>query len=106
MPGRGRKASIPREQRRFKRFGECDIDGVIGCEIVPQSPDARQQKIMWISAQGKVGQVGESRAATLWIDLTGHCIPAKDLRYFHVEQMRRVQGLSSTEQPPFHRLRR
>jgi len=38
-------------------------------EIVPQIPDTRQKEIMRVSAEGKVGEVGDSRAAAFAVDL-------------------------------------
>jgi hypothetical protein len=48
---------------------------------------------MRISAQGKIGEVGQSRAATVIIDLAIRRIPADHLRDLDIEQMRRVQRL-------------
>ena len=48
---------------------------------------------MRISVQGKVGKVGESHAAALYIDLPVCGIAANHLRNLDVEQMGRVQCL-------------
>ncbi len=105
MSGCRGESPVAREQRRVERFREGDVDGVVGSEIVPQIPDTRQKEIVRIPAQRKVGQVGESRATTLAIDLASRRIPADDLRYFNIEQMGRMQRLSRIEQPPFHSYR-
>ena len=93
VAGRSGKASVAGEQRRVEYFGQGDVHCVIGSQIVPQFPDARQKEIVRISAQGKVGEVVESHAAALGIDLAVCGIPAHHLRNFNVEQMRRVQCL-------------
>ena len=61
---------------------------------------------MRISVQRKVREVGQSRAATVIINLATRRIPADHLRDLDVEQMRRVQRLFSVEEPSFHRFRR
>jgi len=102
--GRG-KALIAREQRRIERLGESDVDGIIGRQIVPQLPYARQQKAMRIALYRKISQVGESLSAALVADLAGCRIAADHMGDFDIEQMRRVERLSPVEQPSFHRFR-
>ena len=68
-----------------EHFGQSDVRGVIGREIIPQVPDARQKEIVWISVQGKVSEVSESHAAALDVDLAVCGVPANDLRNFDVE---------------------
>jgi hypothetical protein len=46
--------------RSVERFGKRDVDGVVRRKIVPQIPDARQKKLVRISMQRKVREVGES----------------------------------------------
>src|SRR3546814_1342336 len=46
LAGTGGKALVAREQRRVERFGQGDVDGVIGRQVRPQVPDARQQEIV------------------------------------------------------------
>ena len=52
---------------------------------------------MRVSAERKVSEVGESRAAAFAVDLALCRIPANDLRNFDIEQMRRMQRLSRRE---------
>ena len=63
------ETTVARDQRCFERFGESNVDGVIGGEIVSQFPYARQQQIMGISVQGKDREVGECRTAPFAVDL-------------------------------------
>ena len=93
MASRSGETLVARKQRSVERFGKGDVDGIIGREIVPQIPDTRQKKIMRVSAEGKVSEVGESRAAAFAVDLALCRIPADDLRNFDIEQMRRMQRL-------------
>ena len=97
VPGRGGEALVARQQRRVERFGKGDVDGIIGGEIVSQIPDPRQKEIMRVSAERKVGEVGESRATAFAVDLALCRIAADDLRNFDIEQMRRMQRLSGLE---------
>lgn len=103
MASRGGETLVTRQQRCVERFGKGDVDGIIGCEIVSQIPDTRQKEIMRVSAEGKVSEVGESRAAAFAVDLALCRVSADDLRNFDIEQMRRMQRLSRFEQPFFHR---
>jgi len=48
--------------------------------------------------QWKVGEVGESHATSLAVDLAVRSIAANHLRNFDVEQMRRMQCLCRLEQ--------
>src|ERR1700751_4946944 len=57
MTGSGGEAAVAGQQRRVERFGERDISGVIGCQIVPLFPDARQQRIVLVAVQGKIEQI-------------------------------------------------
>jgi hypothetical protein len=54
MARRSGETPIAREQRSVERFGKGDVDGVIGREIIPQSPDAWQKEIVRVSVQGKI----------------------------------------------------
>ena len=102
LSSRSGEPLVARKQWCVERFGKGDINGVVGREIVPQIPDTRQQEIMRVSAEGKVSEVGKSRAAALVVDLALCRVPADDLRDFDIEQMRRMQRLSRFEQPFFH----
>jgi hypothetical protein len=97
MPGSSGKTSIARKQRSVERLGESDINGIIGGKIVSQLPNARQEEIVRISMQGKVGEVGESRTTAFAINLTICRIPAEHLRDLEIEQMRNMQRLARLE---------
>ncbi len=97
VASRSGKTLVARKQRCVERFGKGDIDGIVGREIVPQIPDALQKEIVRVSAEGKVSEVGKSRAAAFVVDLALCRIPADDLRNFDIEQMRRMQRLLGFE---------
>ena len=102
MAGRSRETSVASEQRSIERFGEGDVDGVVGSEILPQIPNTGQKEFVRIAAQGKIGEIGESHAPTLAVDLAICGIATEHLRDFQIEQIRRVQRLRGVEEPPFH----
>lgn len=65
MAGCSGERLVSRQQRRVERFGERDVDGVIGRQIFPQIPDTRQKEIVRISMHREIREVGQSRAAAL-----------------------------------------
>lgn len=90
MTRRSRETSVASEQRSIERFGEGDVDGIVGREILPQIPNARQKELMRISVQGKIGEVGESHASAFAVDLAARGITSEHLRDFNIEQIRRM----------------
>jgi hypothetical protein len=103
--GRG-QTSVASQQWHVERLGECDIGGIIGRQVVPQIPNARQKEIVRVSPQGKVCQVGESHAAALAIDFAFCGVAPNHLCDFHIKQMRRMERLPRDEQPVFNGFRR
>src|SRR5260370_33080146 len=91
MAGRNGETAVQVEQRHVQRFGEGDVDGVIGCEVVPQIPDSGQKETVGIAVQRKVGEKSESCTAMVVVDLATDCVAADRVRDFDVEQMRGVQ---------------
>ena len=85
VAGRSSETFVAGEQWRIERFGQGDINGVIGREIIPQIPDARQKEIVWVSVHRKVCEVGKSHAATIYIYLAVRSITTHHLRDFDVE---------------------
>src|SRR5690348_9893837 len=102
MAGGGGKAAVAGHQWRLERLGQRNIGSVIGRQVVPQLPYARQQEIMRISPRGKVGQIRQGYAATLALDFSSRSVTADDLRNFDIEQVRRVERLAGREQPVFN----
>lgn len=98
--GRG-QAPFARDKHGVEPFGESDIRGVIGREIVPQLPNARQQNVMGITLERQIGEIGESGLARCRIDIAGRDIAADHLGNFDVEQMGSVQALSRIEETCF-----
>ena len=106
VPGGRSETPVAGDERSIERLGKCDVGSVMGREIVPHIPDARQKKIMRITQQPQVRQVGESCAASLAVDLAGRGVAADHLCDFDIDEMRRVKRLSRGEQALFHRARR
>ena len=69
MAGGGGEPTVAREQRSFERFRERDVDGIVSRQIGPQLPDTLQEKVVGISVQRKIREIGGSRRATVVIDL-------------------------------------
>jgi hypothetical protein len=90
------------EQTRIEGLGESHIDGVIGREVASQIPDPRQQEVMRISANGKIGKVGKSRSTALVVEGALGGITAKDLYNFDVQKVRRMQSLLRPEKTSFN----
>jgi hypothetical protein len=85
VAGRSGETFVAGEQWRIERFGQGDINGVIGGEIIPQIPDSGQKEIVWISVHRKVSEVGKSHAAALDIYLAVRSISTHHLRDLDVE---------------------
>jgi len=64
MTGRPGQTPIAGKQRRVERFGERNVNGVVGGEIVPQFPYPRQQEIVGIPLQRKVREIGQRRPSS------------------------------------------
>ena len=94
MTSRRGETLVACQQRGIEHFGQGDIDGVIGYKVVPQIPNPRQKKAMRVALQWKVGKISERLAPALTIDFAFCRIPADHLRDLHVEQMRRMKGLT------------
>ena len=101
MAGRSGKPFVACDQDSIEGLGKRDVSGVIGGQVVPQRPNARQKETMAISPQRKVGQVEQGRAAAFAADIASRGIPADHLRDLDVEQMRRVKCLIRNKQACF-----
>jgi hypothetical protein len=97
MTGGCGQTPVARQQGYVEHLGQRDIGGIIGRQIVPQSPNARQKKIVRIASQWKVRQIGEGQAAARVIDFAICGIPSKYLCDFHIKQMGRVECLMRRE---------
>jgi hypothetical protein len=69
MASSGGETLVARDERSTERFGKGDVERVVGREIGPQIRHARQKEIVGISAQGKVREIGEGRAAAFAVNL-------------------------------------
>ena len=99
-----RQSAVAREQDSVQRCGQRYIDGVVSCDVVPQLPHARQQKIMSVSLQPKISQIGERSRTTPRVYVSPQRVFTYDLRHFDVEQMWHMQRLARCEQVAFNRM--
>jgi hypothetical protein len=97
MAGGCGQTPVARQQGYVEHLGERDIGGIIGRQIVPQIPNARQKEIVRIPPQRKVRQIGEGHAAARAIDFAICGIPSNYLCDFDIKQMRRVECLMRRE---------
>jgi hypothetical protein len=70
-----------------ERLDQRDISGVIGRQIVSQIPNARQEKVVRVSLQREVREVGERHAAVVAVDFASRGITSDHLCDLYVEQM-------------------
>ncbi len=104
MAGSACQTVVACKQHGVQHFGQGYVDSVIRGDVVPQRPNARQQKIVGVSLNTEVSKVVECHTPTFAIDLASCCIFADDLCHFDVEQVRRVQCLPRRKQVVFDRV--
>jgi hypothetical protein len=97
MTGGCGQTPVARQQGYVEHLGQRDIGGIIGRQIVPQIPNARQKEIVRIPPQRKVSQIGEGHATAGAIDFAICGIPSHYLCDFHIKQMRSVECLMRRE---------
>jgi hypothetical protein len=69
MAGDSCQMLVACEQHRVQRFGQGDINGVIRRTIVPQRPNTRQQKIVWVALHAKIAEIVQCHAPAFCIYL-------------------------------------
>jgi hypothetical protein len=93
MTGSRSDSSVAGQQRGVKQLCQRDINGVISRKRRPKVPNAREQKIVRVTTQGKIGKVVERFESTV----LGNCFvadkTAQYLSYFEVQEMRGVKRL-------------
>jgi hypothetical protein len=67
VSGRRSEASVARQKRCVECFRERDVHRVVGGEVVPQLPHARQEEPVRVSAQWKIAEVSQRGAAAPFI---------------------------------------
>lgn len=95
------KTPIMSEERRVEYFSQCNIHGIVSTEIVPQSPNPREEEVVGVPPDGKGEEVVEGSLSPVRIDLFCQCKSTDDLSDFDIEQIRRMKGLERTKQPGF-----
>ena len=99
MAGGAGQPAVARDQRRIQRFGEGDIDGVVGREIVPQVPNPGQQKHMRIAPDRQVGEIGQGLASAPVANLAGPGVTTENVGGFGIDEMRGGKGVARIEKP-------
>ena len=99
MPGSGGESAVAGEQRRVERFGECDVSGIIGGQVVPQFPNPWQQDVVLVATERKVLKIIERILATSGLDSAGRRVAPQRLGDLEIDQMGRVQRKPLAEQP-------
>src|SRR5205085_8456466 len=79
------------EQRGVERFGEGDVDGVVGGEVFAQRPDAIEERLVRVSFDVERTQVHERDERGVGVDLAEADVATHGLRDLDVEQMWRMQ---------------
>src|SRR6266446_5720255 len=103
MTGRTGEAVVASDQWRTQRLGERYINGVVGCQVIPQIPDSGQQKTVRIAGQRQVGEDRQGGAAAFAVDLAADRVTADRVRNLDIDQMRRMQCLPVVKQPGLDR---
>lgn len=98
VAGGGGDTPVAREERGIERLRHRDIGGVASGESAAQIPEARQQEVVAISLNGKVGQIIEGGTAALDVDFPRRRVAANDLRHLDVEQD--ISGLTDASPRP------
>lgn len=93
---------VASQEGRIQCFGERDVDGIIGCQVVPELPDPRQNEVVRIAAKRQVCQIGQSGGTTIVVDFTRHGVPPKHLRDLHIEQMWSMERSTCIEHSRLH----
>ena len=91
---------------RIQRFREGDVESVVGADVVPQFPDARQEEIVRIPPQGEAGEVRQGLSPELCGDLACYCTAPYGLCHLGVKQIGCMQRLSCPQQSGLYDLGR
>jgi len=80
-----------------------DIHGIVSGQVSSEVPDARHQEVVRIPGEREAREVIERRTAAPSLHFTGERVAAQNLRYFHVHQVRHMQGFLGLQQAFFQR---
>jgi len=99
MSGSGSEPGITRQQRCVKGFCQSNIGCVVGGDIVAEFPDSGEKQIMWVTTQGKVGEIFDGLKTPGCIEFAGERETTKDLGDFDIEQTGRMKRLLPVKKP-------
>ncbi len=63
-----------------------------------KSPNARKKEVMRVTKNRKIGEISQGLLSALRCQFTSQHVPPKDLRDLQIQEVRRVQGLSTGKQ--------
>ena len=61
-------------------------------------PNAWKKEVMRVTKNRKIDQIGQSLLPALWCQFTTRHVPSQNLRDLQIQQMRRMQRLSTVKQ--------
>jgi len=91
VPGGFGKWPVAGDDRRLKRFGEGDVHGVVGADVVAQLPRTTQEIAMRVTVKIEVGKVRNRLVGTDGRNLTCSHEASKDLNDLDVQQVRSMK---------------
>jgi len=100
MARRGGQSRVCREERRAESFGERQVHGVAGRDIVAKRLDSGEKNIVAVPGYVQVGEVGHRPLGSRRVKNARRVVPPKYLRDLQVQQMRRVERLVPRRYPP------
>lgn len=80
------------EERTLQRFGEGDVDGVVGAQVVAERPDAIEEGLVIVSFQVQRAQVVDGRGRRVGVERAFANVPPQRLRDLDVHEMGDVQA--------------
>jgi len=90
MAGSRGQSPVTSENRGGQRLRQSDIHSVISRHVVPEFPNAGQEKIVWISVDRKVREIFQCLSPTFGYHLSGSAIAKQNLRNFQIKKVGHV----------------
>jgi hypothetical protein len=91
MSSRGCNAVVASKQLRLEHLCQCNVDGVVSRQVLPQFPNPRQQHVVGVAPQREILKSIDGVAATSGLDLAGCGLAPQHLGYLDIDQMGRMQ---------------
>ena len=103
MPRRPGQAPVRGDQRRVESFGQRYVSGIVSRKVLPQPPDAAGEWGMRVKSKAQVRKVLQNLVAPRTRQTATQRVATQNVKHLNVEQMRRVQALAGTPEPPTDR---